>query len=151
MMPRFFYHVILNEHIEKLNTSNAARPALTRVVLNKIRIPVPPMEIQHEIVRVLDSFAELEAELEARRRQYAYYRDKLLDFTERESVSWLKLGDVLVDLRTGLNPRKNFILNTAHARNDYITVRELGGKRIVVTEKTDKVDDEALALIQNRA
>ena len=40
---------------------------------------VPPMEVQQEIVRVLDSFAELEA----RRRQYAYYRDKLLDFTER--------------------------------------------------------------------
>ena len=48
-----------------------------------VKIPVPPMEVQQEIVRVLDSFAELEAELEARRRQYAYYRDKLLDFTER--------------------------------------------------------------------
>lgn len=78
--PRFFYHVMLNEHIENLNTSNAARPALTRSVLDKIRIPVPPMEVQEEIVRVLDSFAELEAELEARRKQYAFYRDKLLSF-----------------------------------------------------------------------
>ena len=60
--------------------------------LAKIRIPVPPMAVQEEVVRVLDSFAELEAEmeaeleaeLEARRRQYAYYRDQLLDFTERE-------------------------------------------------------------------
>lgn len=49
----------------------------------KIPIPVPPMEIQEEIVRVLDSFAELEAELEARKAQYAYYRDKLLDFSSR--------------------------------------------------------------------
>lgn len=59
----------------------------------KIRIPVPPMEVQEEIVRVLDSFAELEAELEARRRQYAYYRDKLLSFenAERES-SMVKTG-----------------------------------------------------------
>lgn len=66
--------------------------------LATIQIPVPPMEIQQEIVRILDSFAELETELEteleARRAQYAYYRDKLLDFTERESVSWLKLGEV---------------------------------------------------------
>lgn len=54
------------------------------------RIPVPPMEVQREIVRVLDSFAELEtkleaeleAELEARRRQYAYYRDRLLSFDD---------------------------------------------------------------------
>ncbi len=87
ILPRFFYHVILREHIEKLNTSNAARPALTRTVLDKILIPVPPMGIQKEIVRVLDSFEELEeeleAELEARRAQYAYYRDKLLDFDAR--------------------------------------------------------------------
>ena len=88
--PRFFYHVILNEHIEKLNTSNAARPALTRVVLNKIPIPVPPMEIQREVVRVLDSFAELEAELEARKAQYAHYRDRLLS---RESLKAMAGGE----------------------------------------------------------
>lgn len=47
--PRYFYHVMLNEHIEKLNTANAARPALTRKVLDAIRIPVPPMEVQEEM------------------------------------------------------------------------------------------------------
>ncbi len=56
--------------------------------LAKIRIPVPPIEVQREIVRVLDMFqsleAELEAELEARRRQYAHYRDSLLTFSEFE-------------------------------------------------------------------
>jgi len=56
--------------------------------LAKICIPVPPLEIQREIVKVLDTFtkleAELEAELEARRRQYQYYRDALLTFGERE-------------------------------------------------------------------
>ena len=55
--------------------------------LAKIRIPVPPLEVQREIVKVLDTFtkleAELEAELEARRRQYKYYRDALLMFGER--------------------------------------------------------------------
>ena len=54
--------------------------------LAKIRIPVPPLEVQREIVKVLDTFtkleAELEAELEARRRQYQYYRDALLTFDE---------------------------------------------------------------------
>ena len=57
--------------------------------LAKIRIPIPPLEIQQEIVKVLDTFtrleAELEAELEARRRQYQYYRDALLSFDERMS------------------------------------------------------------------
>jgi type I restriction enzyme S subunit len=57
--------------------------------LATIRIPVPPLQIQREIVRVLDAFvslkADLEAELEARRRQYAYYRDSLLAFTHTHS------------------------------------------------------------------
>lgn len=47
-------------------------------------IPVPPLPVQREIVRILDNFtsleAELEAELEARKKQYEYYRDQLLTF-----------------------------------------------------------------------
>lgn len=66
--------------------------------LVKIVVPVPPLPVQEEIVRILDSFssleAELEAELEARRKQYAYYRNELLTFDrERERVQWLKLGE----------------------------------------------------------
>lgn len=55
---------------------------------SKFRVPVPPIEVQREVVRVLDLFtaleAELEAELEARRRQYEYYRDALLTFSDSE-------------------------------------------------------------------
>ncbi|QUB42891.1 restriction endonuclease subunit S [Porphyromonas sp. oral taxon 275] len=55
--------------------------------LAKVVIPIPPLSVQAEIVRILDSFtsltAELEAELEARRAQYAHYRDELLKFTNR--------------------------------------------------------------------
>lgn len=62
-------------------------------------VPLPPLDIQREIVRVLDLFqsleAELEAELEARRRQYAHYRDSLLAFSDsRERVRWVTLADV---------------------------------------------------------
>ncbi|ERH33416.1 hypothetical protein HMPREF1550_00528 [Actinomyces sp. oral taxon 877 str. F0543] len=49
----------------------------------------PPLEVQREIVRILDQFtaleAELEAELEARRKQYEHYRDRLLSFPEKEA------------------------------------------------------------------
>lgn len=48
--------------------------------LNGIVIPLPPLEIQEEIVKVLDNFTELTAELTARKKQYEYYRDLLLDF-----------------------------------------------------------------------
>jgi len=71
--------------------------------LAKIRIPIPPLEIQQEIARTLDLFttleAELEAELEARRRQYAYYRDLLLTFPEG-GVRWVPMGEAL-DMRAG--------------------------------------------------
>lgn len=60
--------------------------------LARVRIPLPPLRVQREIVAILDAFAELEAELEvdleaelcARRAQYAFYRDALLTFPERE-------------------------------------------------------------------
>jgi type I restriction enzyme S subunit len=54
----------------------------------KIKIPIPPLAIQQEIVKILDTFttleAELEAELNARRKQYEYYRGKLLTFEPLE-------------------------------------------------------------------
>lgn len=53
--------------------------------IGRIRIPVPPLEVQREIVAVLTKMESLEAELEARRKQYEYYRDSLLTFAERES------------------------------------------------------------------
>ena len=65
--------------------------------LAKISIPVPPLEVQREIVRILDTFtaleAELEAELEARRRQYAHYRDLLVSGAAPRST-WVKMGNV---------------------------------------------------------
>ncbi len=50
---------------------------------SKFKIPVPPHQIQNEIVQILDTFTKLEAELEARKRQYEYYRDKLLSFEDK--------------------------------------------------------------------
>lgn len=64
--------------------------------LSDIEIPVPPLPIQEEIVRILDKFtaltAELQAELQARRKQYEFYRDRLLTFGE--DVEWKPLGKI---------------------------------------------------------
>lgn len=67
---------------------------------SQIEIPLPPIEVQTEIVRILDKFtsleAELEAELDCRKRQYEYYRDKLLSFenVEGQEVEWKKIGEI---------------------------------------------------------
>lgn len=69
-------------------------PYISRKKFEQLIVPVPPMAVQQEIVRVLDSFAELER----RKAQYAYYRDKLL--TSPLNLKLIKLGDIC-DLSNG--------------------------------------------------
>ena len=61
-------------------------PKITQTDLKNFQIPIPPIELQKEIVKILDTFteleSELESELEARKSQYEYYREKLLTFKE---------------------------------------------------------------------
>lgn len=57
---------------------NIKHPVMSAIL--SILIPVPPLEVQAEIVKILDNFTELQAELQARKKQYEYYRDKLLSF-----------------------------------------------------------------------
>ena len=73
-----------NDYSKKFTGSTLKH--VTQQALKQLRIPVPPLEVQNEIVHILDDFtsleAELEAELEARKKQYEYYRNKLLNFDE---------------------------------------------------------------------
>lgn len=84
-IPRYVYHCLLREHLEQYNTAGGV-PSLTQKVLNKIQIPVPPLPVQQEIIRILDNFTELTAELTAeltlRKKQYEHYRDTLLSFDD---------------------------------------------------------------------
>lgn len=107
IIAKFLYYVLLNEHLEDLNKAGGV-PSLTQSTLNKIKIPVPPLPIQEEIVRILDHFteltAELQAELQARQEQYEYYRNKLLTFTKigggTQSVTWMKMSEIY-DMKAG--------------------------------------------------
>lgn len=71
-------------------------PNVPQSSLAKIEIPLPPIEVQTEIVRILDKFTSLEAELDCRKRQYEYYRDKLLSFDNvgGQEVTISKIGDI---------------------------------------------------------
>ena len=94
------------------NERGASYPAIPDSVVKEFRIPVPPLEIQREIVRVLDAFvdleAELEAELEERRSQYVYYRDSLLTFREAEGVRRIPMGEFAVLVRGNGMPKTDF-------------------------------------------
>ncbi len=75
--------------------------------LGSVKVPLPPRKVQDEIARILDTFqeleTELETELEARKIQYDFYTDQLLGFGN-ESLKWVRFGDVATILR-GASPR----------------------------------------------
>ena len=77
--------------------------------------------------------------------------DELIQQYCPEGVEYVRLGDCIKSLNTGLNPRQFFKLNTDDATNYYITIRELQNNTIVVNDKTDRLNDEALRLCNNRS
>ena len=107
---RFLYHYLLTQNIEKLNTAGGV-PSLTKTVLDKISIPLPPLQVQHEIVRILDTFSEytteLTEELTMRKKQYEYYRDSLLFNNNNQNRVLLK--SVVKKSCSGGTPKKNNI------------------------------------------
>ncbi|MGE4508340.1 MAG: restriction endonuclease subunit S, partial [Eubacteriaceae bacterium] len=81
---------------------------VSKKLMEKVVIPVPPLPVQREIVRILDNFtnltAELTAELTARKKQYEYYRNKLL--SQNESTPKLVLKTVVKKSTSGGTPKK---------------------------------------------
>ena len=102
---KFLYYCMLSQMkliASFYRGSGIKHPEMAKIL--DLEIPLPPLPVQEEIVRILDNFtnlaAELQAELQARQQQYNYYRDNLLSFEGRTDVRWMKLGDVC-DLGTG--------------------------------------------------
>ncbi len=86
--PSFLKHFLRDYNFRK-NISKVAngvtRFNVSKQLLSKITIPIPPLEIQQEIVKILDAFTELNTELKARKKQYEYYQNMLLDFKDINS------------------------------------------------------------------
>ena len=90
-LPDFLKYLFRDDSIRKQigqTASGVTRFNISKKRFAKVIIPIPPIAVQQEIAYILDSFtqleAELEAELEARRAQYAYYRAKLLNFNNKQ-------------------------------------------------------------------
>ncbi len=128
---RFLYYAL--QLIDVTDIVRGTPPKLNQTNLRNISIPVPPIEVQEEIVRILDSFsdyaAELQAELQARKQQYEYYRNLLLTFnpsaygcgTDDEQkdgvttwgghnykIQWKKMGEIGTFIRGNGLQKKDF-------------------------------------------
>ncbi len=131
--------------------SKSAQPGLAVGKIQSLKIPIPcpknpkkSLEIQAEIVRILDAMtahtAELTAELTARKKQYDYYRDKLLSFEEGE-VEWKELGDLAENLdskrkpiTSGLRERGSIPYYGASGIVDYVKDYIFNGDYLLVSE-----------------
>lgn len=100
--PGFVAHLLRSTPVQEQilrAATGITRFGLTRGKWGALRVPVPSLETQREIVRVLDRFtfliAALEAELEARRRQYRFFREAVLSPKEGDEVRWISLQELL--------------------------------------------------------
>ncbi|EKO3892000.1 restriction endonuclease subunit S [Vibrio metschnikovii] len=155
---KYLYHFLLTQkHKIASQVRRASIPRLSKSAIEKLVVPIPcpnnpekSLAIQAEIVRILDAFtamtAELTAELNLRKKQYNYYRDKLLSFEEGD-VEWKTLDEVALDFGRGKSkhrPRNDpslyggdipfiqtgDIRNAAHTIQEYSqTYSELGLKQ----------------------
>lgn len=88
---KYIYYFFKNKNIEIQSFYTGAAPQSCDMnKLLNLQIPIPPLEIQNKIVSVLDKFSELEAELgkelQLRKKQYEYYRNKLLSFDKEKEM-----------------------------------------------------------------
>jgi len=87
---KFLYYFLTTQIplLRRKSEAMGSMPQIGNSDTNRIMIPVPPLPVQQEIVRILDTFTEMEEslkeELELRKKQYEYYRDMLLTFKRKE-------------------------------------------------------------------
>ena len=101
LSPEFTKYLFRSDLLRKQimkTASGVTRFNVSKKKFSAITLPIPPLRVQSRIVEILDKFTQLEAELEARNKQYDFYRNRLLDFALRDDlkgqVEWKMLGEV---------------------------------------------------------
>ena len=111
MISKFLYYFLVIKAPEYVNRG-MGNPKLMSNVMEKIKVPIPPLEVQNEIARILDDYTKsveelkekLNTELITRKKQYSWYRDYLLKFENKVKI--VKLGE-LFEFKNGINKEKS--------------------------------------------
>ena len=83
--PKYLFYALSIE-TDKYVNKGMGNAKLMSNVMSKIKISIPPIEVQNEVVNILDKFTELQAELQARIKQYEWYRNDLLSFKDKNAT-----------------------------------------------------------------
>ncbi|WP_260836334.1 restriction endonuclease subunit S [Escherichia coli] len=146
-----YYFLKINEGYFQKIGGKMQMPQIATPDTDKFEVPIPcpdnpekSLAIQSEIVRILDTFsaltAELTAELNMRKKQYNYYRDQLLSFKEGE-VEWKTLGEI-GKWYGGGTPSKNKIEFWENGSIPWISPKDMG--RTLVDSSEDYITEEAV-------
>ena len=116
VLTRFLFHFFDQDSFEKdamANATGGGQKNMSTNWLKNFQIPIPPLPVQEEIVKILDKFtsleAELEAELEARKCQYEFYRNQLLAFKGGGNVLYKPLSELWILIRWNGLQKSDFV------------------------------------------
>ncbi|HBD5106895.1 TPA: restriction endonuclease subunit S [Escherichia coli] len=150
---KFLYYFMSSSFKQYILTKSVGATAISirKPMLEGFKVPIPSpdnpeksLAIQSEIVRILDTFtaltAELTAELNMRKKQYNYYRDQLLSFKEGE-VKWKTLGEI-TEINTGQKPSEILdkaatfdYINAGTSRSGYTTMSNCDGDTVTTPSR----------------
>lgn len=146
-----FYHNQITRFVSSAKISSISADNLGRAL-----IPVPPIEVQREVVRILDAFtaltdeltAKLAEEVAARKAQYAYYRDRLLSRESLEAldgkpVEMVRLGDVF-DLKNGYTPSKKKAEYWENGEVNWFRMEDIRANGNVLNDSIQKVSIDGI-------
>ncbi len=160
LLPRYCYHFLMNmqQQLHEFKSGGGVPHVYPRDV-SPILIPIPcpdnpekSLAIQSEIVRILDKFtaltAELTAELNMRKKQYNYYRDQLLSLEEDE-IEWKALDDVCALISAGGDVPENSVKGQVKPTNEYpypIYANATDEKGLYGYTDSYKIDSDAVTI-----
>ena len=157
---RYLYYY-LKKNIERFREAASGMGSLPQIslpVTEEFFIPVPPLPVQAEIVRILDKFTQLEAELEAqlhaeleaRRKQYEHYRDVLLSFDMNgggtANCEWKSIKDVCTVSSGGDLPKESFSEHKTDIYNIPIISNGIGDNALYGYTSIKKITEPAVTI-----
>ena len=158
---RYLYHWLLSnqENIYQLNKGGVVPHVYARDLV-RLLIPIPPIEVQIEIVRILDAFTELSdmlsTELILRKKQYAYYLEKLLSeeglkkcakvLGEDDTLRWVKLGEVCEISSGGDVPKHAFSKQKSNEYSIPVVSNGTGENSLYGYTSTAKITQHAVTV-----
>ncbi len=164
LIPKYVYYYMVNIQQQIHNTKKGSGvPHVHGSSIAKFIIPIPPIEVQEEIVKILDSFADYAAELQARKEQYEYYRNLLLTFNpsacgcgtddKQENsttiwgghsyeITWKTMGEIM-EISRGASPRPiQAFLTDSEQGVPWIKIGDISPNAKYVKSTAQKITEE---------